>query len=352
MSVERLTVGVLGAGYWGPNLIRTFDSLPECELAYVCDQRPGRLQYIGERFPHVTLTDRYDDLLRDPSLDAVAVVTPVSTHRRLAEAALRAGKHVFVEKPLAATSADAAALVEAAAAAGRVLATGHIFVYHPAVSRIREMVQAGELGRLCYADSGRVNLGPPASEVDVIWDLAVHDVSILLSLVGQEPTEVQVEGRRYLHPTLTDLAFITLRFADGFVAQHHVSWLSPVRVRRFSLTGTEGSATFDDARTEGKLQVSDRGEDTRIGAKDTDAKELFYRPGEIRTPELPDSPPLTVEASHFLECIRTGRAPMADGRAGLAVVRVLEAAAQSVAQGGQPVRLAASSMPLLTSERS
>jgi predicted dehydrogenase len=349
MSVGRLRIGIVGAGYWGPNLIRTFSSLPECEIACVCDQRPGRLQYVAERFPGVRLTDRYEQLLADPTVDAVAVATSVSTHHVLAVAALQAGKHVFVEKPLAATSAEALELVKAAERAGRILATGHLFAYHPAVARLRQGVRAGELGRLCYAESGRVNLGPPASEVDVIWDLAVHDVSILLSVLGGEPEEVRAEGRRYRHPSLTDVAFLTLRFADGFLAQHHVSWLSPVKVRRFFLAGSEGSATFDDTRSEGKLLLSDAGEDSRIGARDTEARELFYRPGKLRSPLLPEVQPLTVECAHFLDCIRAGRVPEVDGRAGLAVVRVLEAAARSVAAGGRPVRLAEAPRPPLAS---
>jgi predicted dehydrogenase len=335
---ESLRVAVIGAGYWGPNVIRTLSELPGCEIAYVCDRAPGRLQYVAERFPTIRLTDQFDQVIADPAVDAVAIVTPASTHRALAERALAAGKHVFVEKPLAATTADAEAIADAAARAERVLGVGHIFVYHPAVAALRAAVQAGELGSLCYAESGRVNLGPPASEVDVIWDLAVHDVSILLSLTGRAPNEVACEGRRYLHPSLTDTAFLTLRFADGFLAQHHVSWLSPVRVRRFFVAGSGGSATFDDTRETGKLLLSDPGIDTRVGGAG-DAKELVYRPGEVRTPELPAAQPLAAELAHFLDCIRSGSAPDADGRAGLAVVRVLEAAAESVACGGRTVTL-------------
>ncbi len=322
-----IRVAVIGAGYWGPNVIRTLHELPNCDLAAVCDRSPGRLQYIAERFAGVPLTTEVADILHDPSIDAVAIVTPVSTHRLLAEAALAAGKHVFVEKPLAHTVADAEAMVSAAERAGRVLAVGHLFLYHPAVVRLREAVHAGELGTLCYAESGRVNLGPPASEVDVIWDLAVHDIAILLSLLGSEPVEVACERRRYVHPSLTDVAFITLRFAGGFLAQHHVSWLSPVRVRRFSLSGTAGAAVFDDTRTEGKLLLTDKGEDSRIaGAAGTG--ELFYRPGVVRVPELGTAQPLAAELSHFLDCIREGRRPLADGHAGLAVVRVLERASR------------------------
>jgi len=337
--MKRLRVGVLGAGYWGPNVIRTFASLPDCEVAYVCDQRPGRLQFVGERFPGLKLTSRYEDLLEDSALDAVAVVTPVSTHRALASAALTAGKHVFVEKPLAATVADAAALVEAAAAANRVLATGHLFVYHPAVAYMRDVVALGDLGELCYAEAARVNLGPPSSEVSVIWDLAVHDVAILLSLVGQAPTEVAVAGRHCVHPTLTDVAFLRLSFANNFFAQLHVSWLSPLRVRRFFIAGSAGSATFDDTRDTGKLTVVGRGEDSRMGASDADARDLYYRTGAVRTPDLSNVLPLTAECAHFLECVRFGRVPLADGNAGLRVVQVLEAAEQSVASGGRPVAI-------------
>ena len=332
----KLRVGVLGAGYWGPNVIRTFNSLQDAEVAYVCDQRPGRLQYIAERFPGITLTDRYDDLLEDATLDAIAIVTPVSTHRRLATAALEAGKHVFVEKPLAGSTSDAIALVEAAERAQRTLATGHVFVYHPSIELLRSEVRRGALGQPCYAESARVNPGPPATEVSVVWDLAVHDVAILLSIVDSSPRFVSARGKRCVHPSLTDVAFITIQFANGFLAQIHVSWLSPIRVRRLFMAG--GSATFDDTLIEGKLSLVGRGEDSRIGATDAESRELAYRPGEILRPEISTILPLTAECAHFVDCVRNGRSPLADGRAGLAVVRVLEAAETSIARDGEPLR--------------
>ena len=335
----RLRIGVLGAGYWGPNVIRTFGSLPDAEVAYVCDQRPGRLQYIQERFPDITLTDRYDDLLLDPTLDAIAIVTPVTTHRRLATAALEAGKHVFVEKPLASSTADALALVQAAERADRILATGHVFVYHPAIQALREEVRRGALGQLCYSESARVNPGPPTTEVSVVWDLAVHDVAILLSLVESAPQTVSARGRRCVHPMLTDVAFLSIRFANDFLGVVHVSWLSPVKVRRFFLAGTKGSATFDDTLVDGKLALVGLGEDSRIGATDKDAGELYYRPGQVVRPELSTILPLSAECDHFLSCIREDRAPLADGRAGLAVVRILEAAERSVSREGEAIRL-------------
>ncbi|HZR00762.1 MAG TPA: Gfo/Idh/MocA family oxidoreductase [Chloroflexota bacterium] len=337
--MDRVRVGIVGAGYWGPNLIRTFAGLDGCEVAWVCDRRPGRLQYIAERFPELPLTDRYDDLLADRRLDAIAIVTPPATHRALAEAALQVGKHVLVEKPLALTVEDAAALVEMADRLRLVLATGHVFVYHPAVAAIRDLARAGTLGDLCYAESDRVNLGHPDSAVDVIWDLAVHDVSVLVAVVGSTPAEVQVDARRWLHPTLTDVAFITLRFDGGFLAKLHVSWLSPMRVRRMFIAGTNGSAIFDDTRAEDKLVLIDRGVDTRVGAGDSTVRDLVYQPGKTQVCALPDVLPLTAECARFVQCVRSGGAPEADGHAGLAVVRVLDAARRSASNGGRPVRL-------------
>ena len=337
-SSDILGVATVGAGYWGPNLIRNFDSLTDCQVRWVCDKKPGRLRYVHERWPHIPLTEDYGEALKDPTVDAVVIATPVTTHHALATAALEAGKHVFVEKPLAATSEQAQRIVELADRQERVLATGHIFVYHPAVAAMKAAIEQGDIGQPCYAESGRVNLGPPASEVDVIWDLAVHDVSILLYLWDQEPAEVIAYGRRFLHPTLTDVAFLYLRFADGSMAQHHVSWLSPEKVRRFFVAGTDGSLKFDDTADD-KLRVIDQGVDSRIGLEDDEVKELYYRPGEITVPELSDDEPLRVECEHFLDCVRSGHRPRADGRAGLAVVRILEAAARSIAEGSRPIPL-------------
>lgn len=337
--LATIGIAIVGAGYWGPNLIRNFDSLADCQVRWVCDRKPGRLHYVHQRWPHIPLTKDYGELLKDPAVDAVVIATPVSTHYALAAAALEAGKHVFVEKPLGATSAQAQSIAELADHKGQVLATGHIFVYHPAVAAMKATIEQGSIGQPCYAESGRVNLGPPASEVDVIWDLAVHDVSILLYLWEQEPTEVTAYGSRFLHPTLIDVAFLYLRFADGSMAQHHVSWLSPEKVRRFFVAGTEGSLKFDDTTTDGKLRVIDQGVDSRIGLKDDEVKDLYYRPGQVIVPELPNDEPLRLECLHFLDCIRDGHRPRANGRAGLAVVRVLEAAERSITEGSQPIPL-------------
>lgn len=335
----KIGVAIVGAGYWGPNLVRNFSSLSDCKLLWVCDKKPGRLQFIHERFPDIPLTDDYEKVLRDRAVEAVVIATPVSTHRDCALAALEAGKHVFIEKPLASTSEQAEEIVRMGKGGGHAVAVGHIFVYNAAVAKMKELIAEGQVGKLCYAESSRVNLGPPASEVNVIWDLAVHDVSILLYLWGQQPIEVTAYGGRYIHPTLLDVAFLHLRFADGSTAQHHVSWLSPEKVRRFFVAGTRGSLSFDDTLETGKLRQIDQGVDSRIGAKDGESKELFYGPGQVRIPDLISIESLRAECQHFLDCIRNGDKPRADGEDGLALVRILEAADKSIARGSIPVKL-------------
>lgn len=334
-------VGVVGVGYWGPNLIRNFLSLPNCKLVRACDARPGRLRYIKERFPQLEVTPDYADLLRDPRLDAICVATPVTTHKDVALRTLESGRHVFVEKPLAATSRDAMDLVDAAAARGKILATGHLFVYHPAIVRMREEIELNRLGQLCYMESERVNLGPPASEVDVIWDLAVHDLAISLYLAegSQQPVEVTAYARRYVHGSLLDMALLVVRYADGVLSHHHVSWLSPNKVRRFFAAGTAGSASFDGRFEPQALTLFDQGYDSRVGARADEVVELKYGTGEVRVPRLPPIEPLKAECQHFLECIETGRRPRADGVAGLQVVQILEAAESSVASDSRPVPL-------------
>lgn len=339
MSPDTLQVAVVGAGYWGPNLIRTFDGLAECQVRWVCDKKPGRLRYVQEQFPHLPVTGDLGQVLADPAVGAVAIATPVSTHRAVALAALAAGKHVLVEKPLADSVTNARAIVAAAQAAERVLAVGHVFVHHPAVVRMRELIDAGKIGRLCYCESSRVNLGPPASEVNVIWDLAVHDLAMLLYLWDEMPVELTAYGNRFLHPRFIDAAFLHVRFAGGGIAQHHVSWLSPEKVRRFFVAGTQGSLHFDDTLAEGKLRHIDQGEDNRIGLGDEESKPLHYRPGQVHVPTLPAQLPLGAECADFIRRIREGGRPVADGRAGLSVVRLLELADESIARGSVPISL-------------
>ena len=337
--MNPINVAVIGAGYWGPNLVRNLLSIPDCRLVAVCDKSSGRRSYIEEKFPHVRTVASLDDVVSDANIQAVFVVTPVSTHESIATAAIEAGKHVFVEKPLAGSAEEASRLVALAEKKNRTLAVGHLFAYHPAITTLKEMADRGEIGRLCYAESGRINLGPPASEVDVIWDLAVHDIAILLYLTGEQPAEVVAYGSRVLHPTLRDVAFIRVQFPSGFFSQHHVSWMSPDKVRRFSVFGSNGSLCFDDMAPNGKLRFVDRGIDTRVNLKDNEKKELAYKPGRVEFPELPSGEPLNLECRHFLDCVKEGRTPRTDGRVGLTVVRVLESALRSIAGNSRPVLL-------------
>lgn len=336
-----LGVGVVGAGYWGPKIVRSLLALPECSLVRACDARPGRLQYLAEQFPQVELTADYDELLSDGRLAAIFVVTPVGSHHALALRALESGRHVFVEKPFTATTAEARELIDRAAAARLVLAVGHLFVFHPGIVRLHEELAAGALGPLCYMESGRVNLGPPASEVDVLWDLAVHDVAIALYLARSAPVEVTAYAGRYVHPALLDMALLVVRYADGSLSHHHVSWLSPNKVRRFFVAGTAGSALFDGCLEPRALSLFGRGVDSRIGLKDGQAIALQYGTGEVRVPELPAAEPLKEECRHFLDCIATGSRPRAGGSEGLQAIAILEAAEQSVALGSKPVALRA-----------
>ena len=334
-----IAIGIVGVGYWGPNLVRSFLSLPECGLVRACDGKPGRLQYIKEQFPGVEVTSHYEDLLEDPRLDAICIVTPVSTHKDLALRALNSGRHVFVEKPLAANGEEAKILADRAAARNRVLAVGHLFLFHPGIVHLRDQIAANHLGRLCTMESERVNLGPPASEVDVIWDLGVHDVSIALYLAAQEPVEVIAFASRYVHPSLLDMALLVIRYSDGVLSHHHVSWLSPIKLRRFFAAGSAGSALFDLCQDPRSLTLYDRGYDSRIGASDDQVVELKYGAGNVRIPELPAVEPLKAECEHFLECIQNGTRPRAGGVEGLRVVQILEAAERSVSDGSRAVEL-------------
>lgn len=336
---NKIGVAIIGAGYWGPNLIRNFNEIDGCQVVWVCDQKAGRRQYVEERFSGLPVTDDLVRVLSDPKVKAVVVATPVSTHRDIALAALHAGKHVWVEKPLADSVETAKEIVKQADDKRLILTIDHLFVYNPAIAKLKNIVAQGGIGALCYAESGRVNLGPPASEVDVIWDLATHDLAITYYLWGKKPIEVVAYGRRFQHPKLLDMAVIHLHFEDGSTAINHVSWLCPEKTRRYFIAGEKGSLIFDDTQLNKKLRYIDQGVDSRIGAKDDEVKDLFYRPGEVSFPEIDKVEPLRAACDDFLDCIRTGKKPRVDGEAGLAVVEMLEAAEKSIAEGSRAVKL-------------
>jgi predicted dehydrogenase len=318
-GADMVRVGVVGLGYWGPNLARNFDALATCELSWCCDELPAARERLAERYPRVRFTGRLDDLLEDPALDAVALATPVPEHGPLARRVLEAGKHCFVEKPLAGSLADAERAVAAASAAGRVLMVGHLLEYHPGVRKLKEAVDSGELGDIHYIYSNRLNLGQLRADENALWSLGAHDISVVLHLAGEEPYELAARGESYMRPGVEDVVFAYLRFPSGLAAHLHLSWLDPHKERRFTIVGSRRMATFDDMELERKVTIYDKGFDERVASYG----EYITRSGDIRSPQVSNAEPLRLECEHFVDCVREGRAPLSDGESGLRVVRVL-----------------------------
>jgi predicted dehydrogenase len=317
---DPVRVGVVGLGYWGPNLARNYHGLPGCELTWICDDSAERLEQVGARLPGARRTTSLDELLAAEDLDAAAIATPVPTHAELARRVLAAGKHCFVEKPLAQSVEDAQAVVDAAAEAGRTLMVGHLLEYHPGLERLRELVEGGELGDVRYIYGNRLNLGKLRSEENALWSLGAHDVSVVLRLAGEEPDECHAFGESYMHPGVEDVVFCFMRFPSGLVAHLHLSWLDPHKERRFTVVGARRMATFDDMALEQKLTVYDKGFDQSFEGYG----EYIARSGDVWSPQTSNEEPLRIECTHFVECLREGRPVRSDGAAGVRVVRVLE----------------------------
>src|SRR5918997_1302289 len=319
--MSPVTVGVVGLGNWGPNLARNFAALPAAELSWLCDARPEVRERVGAAFPGARLTGELDDLLADPALDAVVLATPVPTHAELSARVLEAGKHCFVEKPLAQSVADAERAVAAARRAGRILMVGHLLQFHPGIARLKALVEGGDLGDIRYIYGNRLNLGKLRADENALWSLGAHDVSVLLHLADEEPYELSARGEAYMNPPVEDVVFAFMRFPSGLTAHLHLSWLDPHKERRFTVVGASRMATFDDMAIEGKLTVYDKGSDENV---DTYG-EYITRSGDTWSPMLPNAEPLRLECEHFLDCVRSERRPLSDGESGLPVLRVLEA---------------------------
>jgi predicted dehydrogenase len=324
--VTPVSVGVVGLGYWGPNLARNFDKLGETELRWICDSSDEARARWAPQFPSARATAELGDLLADETLDAVVIAAPVPLHAELAVQALSAGKHCFVEKPLAQSVADAERVCDAAADSGRVLMVGHLLEYHPAVTRLKELLDGDELGSLYYLYGNRLNLGQLRADENALWSLGAHDVSVALHLIDEEPEECVAQGASYVREGVQDVVFCYLRFPSGPVAHLHLSWLDPHKTRSFTLVGSRKMATFDDMELERKVTVYDKGFDERVGSYG----EYITRSGDIWSPQIPAVEPLRVECEHFIECVREGRTPRSDGEAGVRVVRVLETLQQSL----------------------
>ncbi|MEN8149472.1 MAG: Gfo/Idh/MocA family oxidoreductase [Planctomycetota bacterium] len=332
------TVAVAGAGRWGRNLVRNFATLPDCELRWVVEPDAGRRERVEAQYPTVRTSDRLDPVLADPDVEAVVVSAPARDHHAIGTAALSAGKHVYVEKPLALTLEDARDLERCAAEAERILMTGHLLLYHPAVLYLKDLIDRGELGDVYYLYSQRVNLGMIRRDENALWSFAPHDLSVMLHLLGEEPVSVSARGAAYIQPGIEDVVFVNLRFADDRMGQVQLSWLDPHKIRKFTVVGSKKMAVFDDTAPQEKIRVYDKGVD-QPGDYATYGDSIGLRFGDVMIPRIDPSEPLRLECQEFIDCIRTGRAPRSDGASGVQVVRVLSAASESLARDGAPVEL-------------
>jgi predicted dehydrogenase len=336
--MKQLKVAVVGVGYWGPNLVRNLASTPNIEVAWVCDLEQQRLDDIARRVRVSRTTTRYQEVLDDPSVDAVVLATPVATHRKLGELALNAGKHLWVEKPLAGTLEDAAALVELAKKKDRRLLVDHTFIYTPAVRKIRELISSGEMGDVLYFDSVRVNLGLFQSDTNVLWDLGPHDLSIAQYALGKRPKEVSAIGIRHVDGAHENMAYVTLRYEDNIIAHFHFNWLAPVKVRLTLIGGTRRMLVFDDIEPVEKIKIYDKGIDVKAHAPSSpeDRRKMLisYRTGDMHSPKIDQTEALAFAARDFAASIVENRAPVSDGQLGLDVVKTLAAAQRSLEQNG------------------
>jgi predicted dehydrogenase len=339
--MNATTIAVIGCGYWGPNLLRNFAENESAQLRWICDTDEARLAAMGRRYPAAQTTGDYQKLLADPQLDAVAVVTPVATHFQIASEALRAGKHVLVEKPLTATVNEAEELIKLAESSQRTLMVDHTFVYTGAVRKMREIVASGELGELLYFDSVRINLGLFQRDINVLWDLAPHDLSIMDYLIERQPNAVSALGSSHIEQGIENIAYLMLHFPDDFIAHFHFNWLAPVKIRRTLIAGSSKMILYDDIEPTEKVRVYDMGVTTnRVGDREADYQTLVsYRTGDVWAPKLDTTEALRHVVAEFLDSIRGARQPLTNGEAGLRVVRLLEAAQQSIKSGGRHVNV-------------
>ena len=342
--MQPVRVGVIGCGYWGPHLVRNLHDIADSKLVGISDLRPERLEQVGARYPAVRRFVDHQDLLAT-DVEAVVVASPIDTHYALAREALLAGKHVLVEKPLATSVVEAAHLVALAHRQGRVLMTGHTFVYNPAVEELRRRVEDGHLGHIYYGDAARLNLGLFQRNVNVLWDLAPHDISILMHVLGQRPVVVSARGSTCVRASVHDVCYLYLHSSGGPTAHAHVSWRDPDKGRRLTLVGDRRMAVFDDMSSNAKLRIYDRGVECPV-TDNYGEFELAYRHGEIVIPYIAWREPLRLECEHFLQCVRSGARPLSDGEQGLAVVAALEAAERSLSSGGARIPVEMPVLPL------
>ena len=334
-----VNIGVIGYGYWGPNLVRNFYETKDARVTMVSDRKSERLNLVRSRYPTVNVTEDPGQLINSPEVDAVVISTPVSTHFELAMQAIQAGKHVLVEKPMTHTVTEGEQLLEAAQKAKKVLMVDHTFIYTPAVMKIKELVTSGAMGQLMYYDSVRVNLGLFQHDVNVLWDLAVHDLSIMDFILGEQPSAVSATGVAHLNGQPEDVAYITCYLQNKLIAHFHVNWMAPVKVRRTLIGGDKQMIVYDDIEPSEKIKIYDKGVSLTGGAEGVYQMLVSYRSGDMWAPHLATTEALKTEAAHFIDCISNGTRPQTDGEMGLRVVKILEAADKSMANRGQPVQI-------------
>lgn len=332
-----IAVGIIGLGYWGPNLVRNFSTSARTRVTSLCDTNRARVDAFAARFPAVAHTTEATEVFADASVDAVAIATPVASHYELVKAALRAGKHVLVEKPLAASAAEASELVALAQQQRRVLLVDHVFLYSPSVRKMQELIRAGEVGDILFFDSVRINLGLFQHDVNVVWDLAPHDLSIIDHLLGRTARSVVAVGASHAGNRLQDMAYLHLDYGDNLLASVHVNWLSPVKVRHFLMGGSRRSVLYNELDLSERVKVYDRGIDVSKDPEGIRQVLVSYRSGDVLSPRLDAAEPLLNMVEHFADCIENGVAPISGGEHGLRIVRVLEAAQQSLELGGERI---------------
>jgi predicted dehydrogenase len=333
-------VALIGCGYWGPNLIRNFSSSRKTRLVAICDRDPARLNAVAGLNPAAAQVTDFQDLLNNPEVEAVAIATPPKTHAPFAAAALNAGKHVLIEKPFCTSTAEGLQLLSLAAERGRTLMVDHTYLYSPAIRKIKSLIDSGELGRLHFFDSVRINLGLFQNDCNVVWDLACHDLAIVSYLIGKSPVSVNATGISHTFSGMEDVAYLTLDYGDNLTATFHVNWLSPVKIRQMIVGGQTKSVVFNDLDPNEPIKVYDRGIQLPDQPESRHGLLVGYRMGDVWSPYLPREEPLRNMVEHFAHSIRTGQKPLSDGQSGLEVVQILEAAQRSMRQEGRRVTIA------------
>ena len=336
---DQIGLAVVGTGYWGPNLVRNAAGAPGADLRYICDLDTERLAKIGRLYPGTKQTSDFDEVIGDPSVQGIILATPAASHHPLAKKAMEAGKDVLVEKPLGVNSEECKDLCDTAEKHGRVLMVGHTFIYNAAVKMIKQLVDSGEIGDLLYVYSSRVNLGRIRQDVNALWNVAPHDISIVNHVLGQEPNRVTATGRSFLQPGIEDVVFAVFEYPGGAVAHVHSSWLDPSKVRKTTFVGSKKMIVYDDIESEGKVKIYDKGVRRTGPESEYGEFQLRLHSGDIYIPKITFTEPLAEECAHFVECVRDRTKPRTDGRDGHSVVAALEAAQESIAAGGQPVKI-------------